>query len=194
MKEVVTVPNNFVTVFHSLTADLGIGTPWPKPSGYVPEYADQAILVWGGGSSVGQFAIQILKFYGYTNILTTASARHHDKLRSYGAKHMLDYNSVSVIKDILNVSGSEGVKKVLDCIGSKDRSIAPIAKIAKNGARVAVMLPVIVRNSSEEHEPIYSMEVGEEATWEKGVEPRGVRTHFYLEVSWVFFFRTQVKT
>ena len=36
MQEAVTLPNNFVTAFHSLTADLGLELPWPKPDDWVP--------------------------------------------------------------------------------------------------------------------------------------------------------------
>ena len=45
LKEAVTVPNAFVTVFHSLVVDLGLSLPWPKPEGWVPKDKDRAILV-----------------------------------------------------------------------------------------------------------------------------------------------------
>ena len=182
MQEAVTLPNNFVTVFHALTTDLGIKTPWPKPSGYVPENNDKPFLVWGGSSSVGQYAIQILRYYGYSNILTTASSKHHSKLLSFGAKHAFDYNRASVVDEILERAGGE-VNWVLDCIGSKYGSLAPVAKIVKEGAKVAVLLPVVVQNSSETQDPIYEMDAGKVASWGAGVDVRGVRTHFYLDVS-----------
>lgn len=64
LQEAVTLGNNFVTVFHAITADLGIETPWPKPEGYVPKDGGESILVWGGASSVGMYALQILRWYG----------------------------------------------------------------------------------------------------------------------------------
>lgn len=64
MQEAVTLGNNFVTVFHSITADLGIETPWPRPEGYAPEGAERPVLIWGGASSVGLYAVQVLKYYG----------------------------------------------------------------------------------------------------------------------------------
>ena len=64
LQEAVTLPNNFVTVFHSLTTDLDIETPWPKPADYVPRGAEKAVLVWGAASSVGMYAVQILRWYG----------------------------------------------------------------------------------------------------------------------------------
>jgi hypothetical protein len=71
---------------------------------------------------------------------------------------------------------------ILDCIGSKDGSVAPIAKIAKKGSKVAILLPVIVKVASETEEPEFEMDVSKSATWADGVDARGVRTHFYLQV------------
>lgn len=170
-------------MFHSLTTDLGIQTPWPKPANYVPENADKPILIWGGSSSVGQFAIQILRYYGYTNILATASHKHHEKLQGLGAKQVFDYNDSNVVSSIRQAGGETGIPRILDCIGSKYRSIAPISQIALSGAKVAVLLPVIVRDSSETEDPEYEMDVEASAEWEDGVDARGVRTHFYLDVS-----------
>lgn len=177
------MPNNFVTVFHSLTKDLGMETPWPKPKTYVPKDSEQPILIWGGSSSVGQFAIQILRYYGYKNILATASRKHHEKLLDLGAKEVFDYNDSDVVLSISKAGGEAGIPLVLDCIGSKFGSIAPIARIAKAGAKVAVLLPVIIRDSSETEFPEYEMDVKAAATWADGVDARGVRTHSYLDVS-----------
>lgn len=183
LAEAVTLPNNFVTVFHTLVEDLGIETPWPKPDGYVPKRINEAILVWGGSSSVGQFAIQILRYYGYTNILTTASRKHHEKLRSLGAKEVVDYSDTDAVPSILRAGCGSNIPFIFDCIGSKQGSIAPISKIAKSGAKVAILLPVIVRDSSNVQDPEYEMDVKRAADWQEGVDVRGVRTHFYPNVS-----------
>jgi threonine dehydrogenase-like Zn-dependent dehydrogenase len=149
----------------------------------VPKDADSPILIWGGSSSVGQFAIQILRYYGYTRILATASHKHHEKLSALGANSVFDYKNSNVVADILDAGGSNGIPIVLDCIGSKSGSIAPISKIAKSGSKVAILLPVIVRDSSETEDPEYEMDVKVAADWQEGVDARGVRTHFYLDVS-----------
>ena len=178
-----TLPNNFVTVFHAVTTDLGIELPWPKPDDYVPPNADSIFLIWGGSSSVGQFAIQILRYYGYTNVLATASRKQHAKLSSLGAKTLFDYNDDSVVDSLLQAGGDIGIPFILDCIGSKYGSIAPISQVASSGAKVAILLPVIVRDSSETESPVYEMDVDKAADWKSGVDVRGVRTHFYPNVS-----------
>ncbi|KAH7314142.1 chaperonin 10-like protein [Rhexocercosporidium sp. MPI-PUGE-AT-0058] len=182
LQEAITLPNNFVTVFHSLTTDLSLSLPWPRPENYIPEHAATPILIWGGSSSVGQYALQILKYYGYTNLLTTSSTSHHSLLKSYGAKDTFDYRSPEIVPDILAAVPGGKIPFILDCIGSKYGSLAPLARIAKEGSRVAILLPVILKDAGEGGvKPEYSMDVRAEAEWEVGVEARGVRTHFYLE-------------
>lgn len=187
MREAVTLPNNFVTVLHTLTNDLELQLPWPKPEGWVPRDAhgrtvrDEAVLIWGGSSSVGQFALQILQWYGYKNLLATASKRNYALLEKYGARSVFDYNESSVTEQILAAAADKGVRLVLDCIGSQSSSLTPITKIAGKGATVAVLLPVIVRDASETEAPIYTMDVQSAADWKEGVEVKGVRTHFYQE-------------
>jgi hypothetical protein len=170
-------------VFHTLTTDLGIETPWPKPANYVPKNSNQAILIWGGSSSVGQFALQILRYYGYPNVLATASRKHHDKLCALGAKEVFDYNDMNIVSDIVRAGGNGGIPLIFDCIGSKIGSIAHISKIARSGSKVAILLPVVVRDSTETEDPEYEMDVEVAAGWGDGVDTRGVRTHSYLNVS-----------
>ena len=184
-----TLPNNFVTVFHALTADLGLQLPWPKPVDYVPPFSDDAILIWGGSSSVGQFALQVLKYYGYRNLITTASAKHHDLLESYGATNTFDYREPDVIEQIATKVGhSESTEQpaipfILDCIGSLSGSVEPLSKLAQKGDKVAILLPVIVKDSSDTEMPEYAMDVETVVRWEDGVDAKGVRTHFYLQVA-----------
>ena len=179
----VTVPNNLVTVFHTLTHDLGFALPWPKPANYVPENASAPILVWGGSSSVGQYAIQVLTYWGYTNIIASASPKHHSLLQSLGATKTVDYRSASYQKEVLEAAGRDGVKFVVDCIGSLEGSMRPISRVVGAGAVVAVMLPVVVRDTTEVGGPEYEMDVRKGVEWKEGVVAKGVRTHFYMEVS-----------
>lgn len=186
MQEAVTLPNNFVTAYHTLVTDLDLTLPWPKPSDYVPQHADDPILVWGGSSSVGQYALQILKYFGYRQLLATSSPKHHDLLRSYGATQVFDYNDANIAQAILassTRSREPTIPFMLDCIGSQNGSVRPLARIAQSGAKVAVLLPVIIRDATETEAPEYTFDVPGSADWVQGVVAIGVRTHFYLDVS-----------
>lgn len=171
--------------------------PWPKPPDWFPSHGCDKILIWGGASSVGQYALQILSYYGYTNLLTTASESHTEYLLSLGAKYVYDYKNPDIVLKIQRALGccnhqgvdacpsdcSPQIPFVLDCIGSKEGSLKYIARLANKGAKLAILLPVIVKDATDKVAPEYEMDVQGAADWHEGVEVRGVRTHFYLQVS-----------
>ena len=95
---------------------------------------------------------------------------------------MVDYNAPDYAEEILEKLGGK-VDVVLDCIGSLEGSVRPISTIAEKRTIVAILLPVIVRDATETVEPEYSFDVKGLVEWKEGVEVKGVRTHFYLEVS-----------
>ncbi|CAN8098764.1 unnamed protein product [Discula destructiva] len=175
-----TVPSNFVTAVHTVTADLGLELPWPAPEGWTPgvQVRDAPILVWGAASSVGQYVLQVLKFWGYRNVLAVASSRHHSALRELGSAACFDYRQQDVVERILTREAA--IPCIIDCIGSLEGSLTPLSKIAKD-SKVAVMLPVITMHASDAKAPEYEMDVGKVLVgqWMDGVELRGVRTHFY---------------
>ena len=182
LPELVTVPNNFVTAWHTLVVDLGVELPWPKPDKYEQgKHTNTKILIWGGSSSCGQYALQILRYYGYKNVAATASPRNFDLAKQCGAAHVVNYNSKTWKTEVEQAIGK--VDLVMDCIGSLEGSVRPISELETAGSAVAILLPVIVRDSSEDLPPIYAMDPSKELDWPAGVTIKGVRTHFYLEVS-----------
>jgi NADPH:quinone reductase-like Zn-dependent oxidoreductase len=61
---------------------------------------DPWVIIWGGSTSVGSNAIQLAVAAGY-NVVTTASPRNFDYLRSLGAALVFDYRSGTVARDII---------------------------------------------------------------------------------------------
>lgn len=175
-------------MFHTVTADLSLPLIWPRSPAPEPLHANAPILIWGGASSCGQYALQILTHWGYRNLLTTASPSNHSYLRSLGASQVFDYRdprvAILILEAAAGLRGKNGptVPFVIDCIGSKPGSLVHIAKIAQRGTRVAVLLPVILKDATDEEAPEYTFDVDSSAQWAEGVEIRGTRTHFYMEV------------
>jgi NADPH:quinone reductase-like Zn-dependent oxidoreductase len=60
----------------------------------------ETVLVWGGSTSVGSNAIQLAVAAGY-EVITTASPKNFDYVRSLGASQVFDYNSPTIIPDII---------------------------------------------------------------------------------------------
>jgi NADPH:quinone reductase-like Zn-dependent oxidoreductase len=74
---------------------LGLRHPAPNagPTG-------ETLLVWGGSTSVGSNAIQLAAAAGY-EVITTASPRNFEYVKSLGASQVFDYHSPSVVPDII---------------------------------------------------------------------------------------------
>ncbi len=76
-------------------------------------------LVWmqGGAGGVGGFGIQICRNIGAT-VITTASAKNHEFVRSLGAQFAIDYNSENVVGRIMEITNGRGVDRVLGAVDS----------------------------------------------------------------------------
>ena len=59
----------------------------------------ETILIQGGAGGVAGFAIQLAKHIGAT-VITTASARNHDYVKSLGADRVIDYNAEDFTKAV----------------------------------------------------------------------------------------------
>jgi NADPH-dependent curcumin reductase CurA len=65
-----------------------------------PTSSGEAFLVWGGSTSVGSNAIQLVAAAGY-DVVATASPRNFEYLKRLGASAAFDYNSRTVVADII---------------------------------------------------------------------------------------------
>lgn len=188
LQDAVTVPVNLVSAIHSIVTDLELDLPWPIPQDWKPKNAGKPILIWGAGSSVGIYIIQVLRHWKYTNILAIASSKHNEYLRRLGAQAVFDYTKSTVVDDInAHVAKDQHIPYIIDCIGSVNGTLTPLTKIAQPKSVVAVMLPVIVSHSSDQQEPTYEMDVAKclVGRWADDVTVRGIRTHFYTNVSYL---------
>ncbi|SMN22856.1 similar to Saccharomyces cerevisiae YCR102C Putative protein of unknown function, involved in copper metabolism [Maudiozyma saulgeensis] len=77
------------------------------------------LLVWGGGSALGQAVIQLAKkYHGYTKIISVASRKHEKQLLSYGADEVFDYHDSDVITQIKNKYNN--IQQLFDCVSTLD--------------------------------------------------------------------------
>jgi putative PIG3 family NAD(P)H quinone oxidoreductase len=96
----------------------------------------ETLLVHGGGSGIGTFAIQLGRALGAT-VIATARAPKHDALRELGAAHTIDYADEDFVARVLQLTGGRGADVVLDIIGAAylGRNIAALAV----GGRIAII-------------------------------------------------------
>jgi putative PIG3 family NAD(P)H quinone oxidoreductase len=78
----------------------------------------QTLLVHGGGSGIGTFAIQLGAALG-AKVLVTARAEKHERLRALGADLTIDYRTDDFVRAVHEHTGGHGADVVLDIIGAK---------------------------------------------------------------------------
>ncbi len=82
------------------------------PTAERPEPKSQAVLIWGGSTSVGSAAIQLAAAAGY-EVVTTASPRNFDYVRGLGASQVFDYNDANVVETIVKSLGNRDMAGAL---------------------------------------------------------------------------------
>ncbi|KAJ5632835.1 hypothetical protein N7490_009174 [Penicillium lividum] len=105
----------------------------------IPQNSGETVLVWGGSSSVGLYAIQIAKYYGL-NVVTTCSPRHHDLVKSLGASHAFDYRDAKLVQSIKAATNSN-LRYVFDTIGTDSTSVTASQAISEVGGGLCTVRP-----------------------------------------------------
>lgn len=88
------------------------------------------VLVYGGSSSVGQYAIQIAKNEG-RRVLAVVSSKHFDLMKALGADECYDYRDASWKEKVCASISATGKPIVLDTISSEETASA-CAQVAKS--------------------------------------------------------------
>ncbi|WP_028192846.1 NAD(P)H-quinone oxidoreductase [Salinispora pacifica] len=79
--------------------------------------AGETLLVHGGGSGIGTFAIQLGAALGAT-VLVTARLAKHDRLRALGVAHTIDYREQDFAAEVRQLTGGRGADVILDIMGA----------------------------------------------------------------------------
>ena len=96
----------------------------------------QTVLIHAAAGGVGTAAVQICKKVGAQTI-GTASAGKHERLRSLGLDHAIDYRSLDFEKEVMRITSGRGVDVALDPLGEFKKSfrcLAPVGKLMMYGA------------------------------------------------------------
>ncbi|KAF9447809.1 GroES-like protein [Macrolepiota fuliginosa MF-IS2] len=178
-----TIPDNFVCAFYTVFNQLSLPVPESFPASVNPPLANTPILIYGAGSTSGQYMIRLLHLARYTKIFATASSKHHDYLRSLGATDLFDYNSPTLVDDINKAAGGPGkLSLAVDCISAAS-TMGILAKILSPTGSVGLLLPVkkgTTLNNGTEDELFLDLPFPESLNpFQKGTNIIGVRTFLY---------------
>ncbi|KAJ2917357.1 hypothetical protein MD484_g3070, partial [Candolleomyces efflorescens] len=160
VKTLAKIPSN-VSYDEAASVPLALTTSWiglynPNPNGLgfdAPvsaaargKYANTPLIVLGGASSVGQLTIQIARLSGFSPIITTASTKHEEFLKSLGATHVLDRNaSLSDAKASVARITAKPIKVIVDTISSEETQtlgfnlLAPGGQLAIDNAAIDLL-------------------------------------------------------
>ncbi|EKM50124.1 uncharacterized protein PHACADRAFT_178748 [Phanerochaete carnosa HHB-10118-sp] len=155
LHEAASIPDNYITAMYAVFGGPGLALPVPSflvsPSAVPNRPAidlSAPVLVYGAGSSSGQFFVQALRIAGFTDIFAVASGHHHEFLRSLGATQCFDYRSPDVESQIRSAVASTThgrLSVALDPIATR-RSLSLLSEVLASPAtlpraRLAVLLP-----------------------------------------------------
>lgn len=96
----------------------------------------ETLLVHGGGSGIGTFAVQLARALG-ARVLATARAHKHQALRALGAEVTIDYTVEDFVAAVREATDDRGVDVILDIVGAAYLA-RNIAALAPNG-RLAII-------------------------------------------------------
>lgn len=97
-----------------------------------------SVLIWGGSSSVGLYAIQIARQHNF-NVVTVCSPKHYEKVKSLGANHIFDYKSDDVVHRIKDTAPH--LQYIFDTIGDKSSSTTASHALGEAGGTLCTVRP-----------------------------------------------------
>jgi len=130
------VPLGFATAPAALFDKTQLGLDMPRQP--ARPATGQTVLVWGGSTSVGCNAVQLAVAAGY-EVFATASPKNFQYLRKLGAARVFDYDSSTVVDDVLAALRDKmtaGALSIAD--GTAEKCMSIMAK--SNGNRFVAMV------------------------------------------------------
>ncbi|KAJ7638205.1 chaperonin 10-like protein [Roridomyces roridus] len=122
-----------LTTCQSLYQCLGL------PSPLEPTSTPQDILIWSGTSATGQYAVQFAKLAGL-RVISTASAKNIEFVKSLGADEVLDYADSFTPKRIVSITGGN-LRYAMDCISEGMTPNQVSMSLGGDGGTIATLLP-----------------------------------------------------
>ncbi|KUJ15071.1 GroES-like protein [Mollisia scopiformis] len=125
----------------ALYSDTGFAIQPPWTEGGEQSGQGKAIIILGGSSSVGQYAIQLARISGFQRIITNSSKSHFAALQRLGATEVLDRSSATPADYAAATHGLEATH-VLDAISIETTTLLAIDILQQlKGGDVVTLLP-----------------------------------------------------
>jgi NADPH:quinone reductase-like Zn-dependent oxidoreductase len=151
--EAAAIPVNWITAWHMLVELCNVRR-------------GQRVLVHAAAGGVGTAALQICRRVG-AEVIGTASASKHARLREMGLSHAIDYRTQDFEVEVKRITGGRGVHIVLDAVGGASikkgwRCLAATGKLVVFGASSLMLGPVGMISSVLRMTPFWPLKVMQE--------------------------------
>src|SRR5438067_1809604 len=128
--------------------------------------AGQRVLVHAAAGGVGTAALQICRRIR-AEVIGTASAAKHARLREMGLAHAIDYRTQDFEAEVKRITGGRGVHVVMDAVGGASikkgwRCLAPTGKLVVFGASSVTAGPAAALSSLLRMTPFWPLRVMQE--------------------------------
>ncbi|KAJ5283318.1 hypothetical protein N7505_001298 [Penicillium chrysogenum] len=95
-----------------------------------------SVLIWGGSSCVGRFAVQIAAMYKF-RVIATCAPSNFDHLKSLGACYVLDYRDEDVVARIRKLAPD--LEYAFDTLGPSSNSLIVSQALANGGGNLCTL-------------------------------------------------------
>ncbi|KAJ7105896.1 chaperonin 10-like protein [Mycena epipterygia] len=163
MEEGASIPVGLFTSYHALYSQppYGGGLVSAMSPGGRGKYAGQPIVILGGAGATGHFALQLARLSGFSPIITTASLKHENFLKSLGATHVINRSlpDTEVVKAVAALAPTLSV--VFDTISTKEtvtlgfEILKESKKYSKGDKTLLQIIPISIAEAESEAINIY---------------------------------------
>ncbi|KAJ7244631.1 chaperonin 10-like protein [Mycena haematopus] len=140
-EEASSIPLAYSTAVGAVFSDLKVPIPPAGSSLPLPPNGEVPVLVWGGSSSVGAFAIQLLHLTGY-KVVATASPSNTEYVKSFGADIVIDYHDEEKVVEEIKKATDGKLSLVVDTISENHSTELAAKSLGPDGGIITVVLPV----------------------------------------------------
>lgn len=96
------------------------------------------IFIYGASSSVGLYALQLAKIAGLF-VITTASKKNHDLVKSQGADVVIDYRDADWVEQVKKAAGDK-LRHVFDTISTLETTKSVVGTLLPGGGHIVCIM------------------------------------------------------
>lgn len=140
-EEAATLPLAIYTAAVGLYRNLDIPAPWTRSDDHAPRVGKVALVVNGGASAVGAFAIKLAKLNPNISPIIATAGASTDYVKSLGVDAIVDYRSPNAADDIKKAAGGVPIKYAID-VSNTNQSVKYITEVLSKDGRYTSTTPI----------------------------------------------------